>query len=69
MFGFLDDYAFLIQGLIDLYETCFDPKWLEWALELQTIQNNLFWDTEGFGYFDTAVGDAQNNLLRLKRGE
>nr|XP_018915156.1 PREDICTED: spermatogenesis-associated protein 20 [Bemisia tabaci] len=67
VFGFLDDYAFLIQGLIDLYETCFDPKWLEWALELQTIQNNLFWDTEGFGYFDTAVGDAQNNLLRLKR--
>lgn len=33
--GFADDYAFLIEGLIDLYEATFDEAWLEWADELQ----------------------------------
>ena len=33
--GFADDYAFLIQGLLNLFEATFDEKWLEWADELQ----------------------------------
>ena len=33
--GFADDYAFLIEGLIDLYEATFDENWLQWADELQ----------------------------------
>ena len=33
--GFADDYAFLIEGLIDLYEATFDEKWLQWADDLQ----------------------------------
>ena len=33
--AFADDYAFLIEGLIDLYEATFDEKWLRWADELQ----------------------------------
>jgi uncharacterized protein YyaL (SSP411 family) len=32
--GFLDDYAFLAQALLDLYETDFDPRWLRLALAL-----------------------------------
>ena len=40
--GFLSDYAFLIQGLIDLYETTFDTHWLAWAMELQTTQDAFF---------------------------
>lgn len=33
--GFADDYAFLIDGLIDLYESTFDESWLRWADDLQ----------------------------------
>lgn len=36
--GFLDDYAFLISGLLDLYECGGSIKWLEWAAELQGTQ-------------------------------
>lgn len=35
--AFADDYAFLIGGLIDLYEATWDEKWLEWADELQSM--------------------------------
>jgi len=40
--GFLDDYAFLIAGLLDLFECGGDYKWLQWALELQSSQVGLF---------------------------
>ncbi|KAJ3047510.1 spermatogenesis-associated protein 20, partial [Rhizophlyctis rosea] len=42
--GFADDYAFLVQGLLDLYEANFEERWLEWAVELQETQDKLFWD-------------------------
>lgn len=42
--GFADDYAFLISGLIDLYEATFDDSWLEWADTLQKSMVELFWD-------------------------
>ena len=63
--GFADDYAFLIQGLLDLYETTFDPKWLEWAITLQARQDALFWDEAAGGYFTTTGKDA-SILLRSK---
>jgi len=62
--GFCDDYAFLIAGLLDLYEADFDVAWLAWALELQARQDALFGDPQG-GYFSVAEGDA-SILLRMK---
>ncbi|HEV8377569.1 MAG TPA: thioredoxin domain-containing protein, partial [Tepidisphaeraceae bacterium] len=62
--GFSDDYAFYIQGLLDLYEATLDVKWLKLALELQAIQDSLFWDEAG-GYFASSAAD-QTLLLRIK---
>ena len=45
--GFVDDYAFLIRGLLDLYEATFEAKWVDWADQLQKKQNELFWDSTG----------------------
>jgi uncharacterized protein YyaL (SSP411 family) len=63
--GFADDYAFLIQGLLDLYEAGFDVNDLAWALDLQKKQNELFWDASGSGFFST-TGNDPNVLLRMK---
>jgi uncharacterized protein YyaL (SSP411 family) len=63
--GFADDYAFLIQALLDLYEASFDIGWLRWAVELQETQDRLFFDNERGGYFSGA-GNDPSILLRLK---
>jgi uncharacterized protein len=63
--GYLDDYAYLIRGLLDLYEAGFDIRHLEWALALQSIQDALFWDADHGGYFSTTGAD-DSVLLRIK---
>lgn len=64
----LDDYAYLIQGLIDLYEADFDEQWLSWANALQKKQDELFWDKETGGYY---FSEKEGSLLpgRNKRFE
>jgi uncharacterized protein len=63
--GFADDYAFVIQGLLDLYEASFDVEWLKFAVELQGTQDRLFFDERNGGYFSTS-GKDQNVFLRMK---
>jgi uncharacterized protein len=63
--GFVDDYAFLVQGLLDLYEASFDVTWLSWAMQLQSQQDDLFWDPQQGGYFSTSGRDA-SILLRMR---
>ncbi|KAJ4783320.1 hypothetical protein LUZ62_034566 [Rhynchospora pubera] len=63
--GFLDDYAFLISGLLDLYEYGGNTDWLHWAIQLQSTQDELFLDREGGGYFNTP-GEDPSVLLRVK---
>jgi uncharacterized protein YyaL (SSP411 family) len=63
--GFASDYAFLISGLLDLYETDFDLGWLRWARQLQDTLDLHFWDETHGGYFSTSDHDPAI-LLRLK---
>jgi uncharacterized protein YyaL (SSP411 family) len=63
--GMLDDYAFFIQGLLDLYEASLEDKWLEWAIDLQETQNRLFRDDSGAGFFQT-TGKDSSLIVRLK---
>ncbi|HYY13176.1 MAG TPA: hypothetical protein VE758_01940, partial [Chthoniobacterales bacterium] len=63
--GFADDYAFVIQGLIDLYEASFEIEWLKFAVELQETQDCFFFDAEHGGYFGTS-GKESSVPLRLK---
>ncbi len=63
--GFLEDYALLIQGLLDLYEASFDLAHLHWAARLEEKQDELFWDEKGGGYFSTA-SESSDMLIRMR---
>ena len=63
--AFLDDYAFLIQGLLDLYESTLDVRWLRWALDLQARQDELFHEPEQGGYFNAPLSESMS-VIRLK---
>ncbi len=63
--GYLDDYTFLSQGLLDLYEASFDVRLLSWAVQLQQAQDRLFWDEKQGGYFTTS-GRDRSILLRTR---
>ena len=63
--GFLDDYAFLAQGFLDLYETSLEGRWVTRAIELTEKQNQLFWDETRGGFFNTTGKDA-SILIRMK---
>jgi uncharacterized protein YyaL (SSP411 family) len=63
--GFADDYAFVIQGLLDLYEASFDIEWLKFSVELQETQDRLFFDEKNGGYFSTS-GQDKSVVLRMK---
>ncbi|XP_015190002.1 PREDICTED: spermatogenesis-associated protein 20 isoform X1 [Polistes dominula] len=63
--GYHADYAFVVKGLLDLYEANLDPHWLEFAETLQDIQDELFWDTTNGGYYSTTKDDP-TIILRLR---
>jgi len=61
--GVLEDYAFLIRGLLSLFEEDCGTKWLTWALELTAILENNFKSEEGGAFFQT---DGQEDILIRK---
>jgi len=63
--GTLDDYAYVIQGLLTLYQTDFNPGWIKWAEELQRTQDSLMWDEKNGGYYFAGVG-VKNLLVRTR---
>jgi uncharacterized protein YyaL (SSP411 family) len=63
--GTAADYAYLIDGLIQLYQASFQEEHLLWAKELQAAFDQDFWDEKSNGYF-TAAGQEENLILRKK---
>jgi uncharacterized protein YyaL (SSP411 family) len=63
--GYAEDYAFLIFGLLELFQADPDPKWLSWAATLQKRQDELFWDESDGGWFST-TGRDPHVLFRMK---
>ena len=62
--AYLDDYACLIDGLIDLYQATFEPKWLDAALDLANQMLSRFEDPIG-GFFYTSI-DHEQLVARVK---
>jgi uncharacterized protein YyaL (SSP411 family) len=63
--GYAEDYAYLIFGLLELFQADGDPHWLEWARTLQKRQDEQFWDAENGGWFNT-TGNDPSVILRMK---
>ena len=63
--GYLSDYAFMIEGLLNLYEATFDPRWLTEAQALTDITITHYRDSAGGGFFFTA-DDAEKLIARSK---
>jgi uncharacterized protein len=63
--AYAEDYAYLIFGLLELFQADPDADWLEWAQILQRRQDELFWDDVDGGWFSTTGRDA-TVLLRMK---
>ena len=61
----LDDYAFLVWGLIELYEAIFDVSYLEVALELKDDMLKHFWDNDVGGFYLTP-DDGESLFVRKK---
>ncbi len=63
--GFADDYAFVVEALLDLYEASFNVEWLKLASELQETNDRLFFDEKNGGYFSNS-GKDESVFLRMK---
>ena len=60
-----EDYAFLIKALLDLQTACPEEKqWLDYAVELQSIFDSLFWNEEQGGYYNNAQDKGKNLLIQ-----
>ena len=63
LLGYLEDYSFVIDGLLALYEATFDLRWLEEAVTLADSMIELFWD-EGIGGFYDTGSDHETLVIR-----
>lgn len=60
--AYLEDYAYLADGLLALYQTTFDERWFTWAQELGDIMLTHFKDPAGIGFYDTS--DDHETLIQ-----
>jgi uncharacterized protein len=61
----LADYAWVITGLLEVYQASNDVQWLEWAVALQEKQNEIFLDDVSGAYYESMANDA-SLLFRFK---
>ena len=61
--GFLEDYSFVADGLLALYESTFDQQWLAAAISLADEMIDLFWDEEAGAFYDTG-SDHEELVVR-----
>ena len=66
--AFLDDHAFLVKGLIGLYEAGFDPSHLERAIGLAERSFELFWDGEAGGFYADAGAEVGTRPKEISDG-
>jgi len=59
--AYLEDYAYLAAGLVDLYQACFDIRWLRESDRLCQIMIDQFWDSSEGGFFFT--GQQHEHLI------
>jgi hypothetical protein len=59
LLGYLDDYAFVAVGLLDLYEALFDKSYLDRAIQLTDIMQREFWDERDGGFYFTGKSHEQ----------
>jgi uncharacterized protein YyaL (SSP411 family) len=64
--GFLDDYSFMIYGLLELYQSTLKPEYIEKALDIQDSLSSKFSDTEDGGYFMSS-SDRKDLIIRTKQ--
>jgi uncharacterized protein len=64
--GFMDDYAFLTFGLIEIYEASFEEKYLQAAFDLMKAMVEKFWDAKGGGFYFTQKNPTAS-MPRMKQ--
>ena len=57
--AFLEDYAYLVEGLLALYQNTFELRWFRWAVELAELLLSHFYDESDGGFFDTSDDHEQ----------
>jgi uncharacterized protein len=63
--GNLEDYSFLVAGLLDLYEASFEKRWISTAVSLTEEMNALFWDADGGAFF---LKPPDGDIAAIKEG-
>jgi uncharacterized protein YyaL (SSP411 family) len=63
--AYLEDYSFLIDSLVTLYEADFEPRWLREALALTQVMIDQFWDPAEGGFYFTGK-DHERLIARTK---
>jgi uncharacterized protein len=63
--AYLEDYAFLLDALVSLYEATFAPRWIQAALQLAGVMIAEFWDEGDGGFFYT--GRSHEPLIARTR--